>query len=304
MKQALDNVEIQSIETIDGEKLILSTLYVLQGWMNYGATGIEYETVKGYRQHGSTVRDFQLEEREITVQIISLENCTREQYWAERQRLLNIFRPNRGDINELTLTIRYANGTRRSIRCHYTGGLEFSDGVARNDFRLDVTLRLRAFNPIWYDTDTTIIAPSATVDTNLIFPITFPIIFGTAGAAFVTPDLDYQGTWRAYPTITIQGPYLSCRVINTGTLVEFNLLVAIGQGEQRIIRLSETGFFAEDALGNSVMDELDFSSNLIDFFVAPSGEFEGTQTLQAILSGGIAGISAVTFEYNTAYYGI
>lgn len=304
--------EIYSITTIDGETLFFTGEYYLQNPTpaGLGLPPVDYQTRQGYRQQGSSVVAYTLKERPMQLAIVTTSNCNRDEFWRERSRILDYLRPNRGTNglgNELTLTVRRADNTKRSIKCRYNGGLEFGDSdTGENNFNVNEVLRLQAFNPIWYDSAEVTNAPAASVDTDLIFPITFPIVFGSDGAIFITGDLAYEGTWRSYPTITIQGPYSTCRLENTATGTVITLLVSIGVTEQRIITLSEEGFSVADGIGVSKFNELGEGSNLVGFDIRPDSELEDgtTQQLKATLVNGVAGQSSVTFEYFTRYIGI
>ena len=302
--------EVYSLTTIDDRTLFFTGEYFLQSINGLGMPPIDYQTRQGYKQQGSSVVAYSLKERAIQLAITTTTNQERSEFWRERSRILDYLRPNRGTDglgNELTLTIRRADNTKRAIKCRYNGGLEFADNdIQENSFMINEVVRLQAFNPIWYDTAIIDNAPSASVDTDLVFPITFPITFGTEGTVFTTADLTYEGTWRSYPTITIQGPYSTCRLENTGSGAVITLLVPIASTEQRIITLSEEGFSVVDGIGVSKFNELGEGSNLIGFDIRPESELVAgtTQRLKANLVGGVAGASTVTFSYYTRFIGI
>lgn len=302
--------ELISLTTVDGEALFFSGEFFCQAFGGFGMPPISYQTRQGYRQQGSSVVAFTLSERPIQLSIVTTTNQLRSEFWRERSRILDYLRPNRGTDglgNELTLTVRRDDDTKRSIKCRYNGGLEFGDSdIQANDFMVNEVIRLQAFNPIWYDSAVVASAPSASVDTDLVFPITFPITFGSDGAIFITGNLTYEGTWRSYPTITIQGPYSTARLENTATGAVITLLVSIGVTEQRIITLSEEGFSIVDGLGTSKFNELGEGSNLVGMDIRPDSELATgvTQQLKATLVNGVSGQSTVTFEYFSRYIGI
>ena len=116
--------EIQSIETIDGRKLFFTGEYFLRAFANFGIAPVTYITQRGYRQIGTTVRDFTLNPRTIPLSIFTTENTSRTDYWRERARIMDIFRPNRGinRLNKMKLTIRREDDTKRFIYCFYDSG--------------------------------------------------------------------------------------------------------------------------------------------------------------------------------------
>jgi len=304
--------EILSITTVDGQKLPFAGAWLAPGFTNFGAAPVTYQTQSGYRQIGSRVLDYNLSDRRLTVLIRQGDqSITRDDYWIRRAEIINYFRPNRGGGNELILTINRPNNAglrvKRSIRCRYESGLEFEDfDTDVNDFAVDAAISLIAHNPIWYDNEETILTPASGTDDNLVFPITFPIVFGESGLVFNTGDLAYTGSWRAYPKIIMTGPYATVRLENLGTGALIQMRVAIGASLTRTIELSESQFKIYDQSGNSKFSEMDQNSNLKDFYIPTVGEIiaGGSQAIKATLFGGTPSQSIFELRYNTAYYGI
>jgi hypothetical protein len=206
----------------------------------------------------------------------------------------------------LKLTLRREDDSKRFINCFYESGLEFQDdNESENAFRIQTTVNVFCPTPIFYDSAETVISPSAEVASELVFPITFPISFGSSGTVFKSCNLNYEGTWRSYPVITIDGPYTTA----TLTLQPFNIGIllanAIGIGEQRIISLSESNFSIVDENGLDKFSDVQ-SANLVDFNIRPSDQLATgeTQSIDVNLLNGVDGTSAVTIDYNTAYIGI
>lgn len=302
--------EIQTITTVDGKTLALTGDFKLQAFSGYGSAEVQWLTRQGYRQTGQTVYGYSAQPRTISITITSEGQPSREEYWRNRAVLLEYFRPNRGEDdrgNEMTITVirKDDDGSRRSIKAYYAGGLEL-DGDTDNNFIINGNVQMVCYNPIWYDPKSTTVTPDSSSDTDLVFPIEFPIEFGLDGLAFVTDDLAYEGTWRSYPKITLVGPYSSATLENTATGITFQLGVSIDEGESRIITLSEEGFSIVDQDGISRFNELVSGANLVGFNIRPSSELpaDTEQTLKTTLVNGSEGISSVTYEYNTRYWGI
>ena len=66
-----------------------------QGW---GMPGVEWLTQQAPFQHGATVLDYRLQPRTIQL-MVRQSYCSRDDYWAGRQRLIDAVRPNRTPIN-------------------------------------------------------------------------------------------------------------------------------------------------------------------------------------------------------------
>jgi len=312
MKLKQGGIEVISLETRDGMKLPLKGAWLDFGFSNFGAAAIEWQSQTGYKRNGSRIIDYRLLERRFNVLLGGSEvNNQRYEYWNQRAELLNILRPNRGTgHNELTLTIsrldENGNPIKRAINCVYESGAEFEDfDEDSNQFRVTAGLQFIANNPLWFNPASISLELVASTSEDLVFPITFPIIFGASGSVFATGALDYEGTWRAYPTITLEGPYESAQLVDNGTGATITMGVPISAGGSRIIRLSENGFEIVDNLGNSAFSELSSDSNLIDFYIPTVGQVisGGSQSITVTLVGG-DGSSGVTIDYDEMYYGI
>lgn len=306
--QSPRQLEIQKVTTVDGKTLVFSGEFFLPAFANYGHAPVSYVQQRGYRQIGQTVRDFTLDSRTLNLQIFTVTNLSRDDYWRERARIIDVFRPNRGvnRLNKLTLTLALQNGERYKIEAFYAGGLEFQDdNESENSFSFSVGVRLFCPNPIWYAAQGTSIAGIDTGAAGLQFPITFPITFGSAGETLGTGTLNYNGTWRAYPTITLDGPYSTAIITLLPSNTQITLVNPIVTGEQRIITLSESGFTITDGAGADKF--LDISSgNFVDFYLRPTDQLAAgaTQQINTQFLDAVDGVTAVTYQFNEAYIGV
>jgi len=301
--------ELHKFITADGVSLNLSGNVYEMDFGGFGLANFDYQTRSGYKQSGSTEIDFRASDRQFNVNIYRKGMSDRAQYWTERKRLIDIFRPNRG--GQLTMQIITESGEKRSIKCRCNGGVEFSNENANeNNWDLNCALSLVAFDPTWFDSDATLFEPVAESDEQLVFPITFDdenIYFGTSGQIYTTDDITYNGNWRTYPLITITGPYSSCVLTNTSNDVEIQLLTAIATGEQRIINTEPGNVYVIDENGDSVINELSKDSNFVDFAVFPDSELPSGAPAQQILAritGAVVGETTFSVQYYERYIGI
>ncbi len=296
--------DVLNIETADGLSLFVpdGVVFVLsQG--NYGAPPTQFQTRRGYRQIGETELDYTLDPRNITLTLKRNPACTRQEYWDNRAELHEFLRPNRN--GPLTLTIRQPDGNRRSLVVRADPGLEFPpEPPDENHWDVQEVLDFIAFDPIWFDPAETVFAPAASTDTDLVFPITFPIVFGVSGVLFSTGLFTYSGTWKTYPTMTLTGPYTRVTITNIQSVIALTMNVAIGVGEQRIITLTPGNQSIVDANGVNRFSELGPGSNLIDFNIRPDPEVvDGKQEIRAEFTDG-TGSSAFRLEFNTRHFAI
>jgi hypothetical protein len=302
--------ELYQFKTADNVTLNLSGHVWMQDFGGFGLANFDYQTRVGYKQTGSTEIDFRGTDRSFNVNIYRRGIANRADYWTERKRLIDIFRPNRGGL--LTMTIITETGVKRSIKCRLSGGLEFTgESGNENNWDFNLTLAVIAFDPTWYNTDETLFTPTATSDEQLVFPVTFDginqITFGTSGQVFTTSVLVYEGNWRSYPLMTIDGPYQSVTITNTANDAIIQLLSSIATGQQRIINTEPGNIYVIDENGDSAINELSKNSNFVDFAILPESEYPDgitSQEISANLVGAVVGQSGFTVQYNERFIGI
>ena len=168
---------------------------------------------------------------------------------------------------------------------------------------IDESIKFVAFNPIWFDPVPEVVGQNIIVATSLIFPITFPITFSAAAGVFQT-NIAYAGSWYAYPTITLTGPYNSATITNLTTGVTFFMSVPLAVGQQRIITTTPGAISILDQNGVNCFGELGPTSNLTDFNLRPAPEAPGGVNNIYIALNGASGNAAVSLSYNTNFIGI
>lgn len=294
--------ETLSFETADGLSLILSNqVFVYETFPgNFGAPPTNFITRSGYKQDGSTEISFTLQPRDFDIDFWRAPACSRDEYWSNRAALLEIFRPNRN--GQLTFSVNRQDGTQRSLKVRATPGPSFQS-QRTNDFNVRETLSFIAFDPVWYDPSDNISTLAPSVSSDLVFPITFPIVFGPSGVLFTT-SITYTGTWKSYPTLTLTGPYTSATISNVTTGVSIFLTVPILAGESRVLDLTPGSQSLVDGNGDDAFGDLGPTSNLVDFNLRPDPEVSGgIQTVEAVFYGG-SGASVFSINYHNRYIGI
>lgn len=296
--------DVIHIETFDGDELFFTGEdFKLLAYGNLGAPPTEYLTRRGYKQHGVTELDFLLNPRTIIVQLWRSAALDRQTYWDNRKELHDFLRPNRN--GPFTFTIRTPNGDERSTTVRAEPGLVFPPTPDLNDWTVNEQLDFVAFNPLFRNAAQDVIALSSSVQTELVFPITFPISFGTSGVYLTTGTITYEGTWKAYPTITLTGPYTRAVIINQETGVSIYMSVAIAAGEQRIITLTPGQQSITDADGNNKFSDLGAGANLVDFALLPDPEVaDGQQEITIQLVDGVNGQSAASLSYYEQFFAL
>lgn len=291
------------IQTADGNELFFGDVDVkLLTYGNLGAPPTEFLTRRGYKQDGATEVDFLLQPRSISVQLWRAPTCDRQIYWDNRRALHDFLRPNRN--GPLTFTLRTPDGSLRSIIVRADPGLTFPPEQGDNSWNVDAPLDFIAFDPLFFDTEATVLALTGATQTQLVFPITFPISFGTSNEQFTTGDITYTGTWKEYPIFTLTGPYSSATLTNLTTGVSIFMSVAIAAGEQRIINLTPGEQSITDENGNNRFSDLGPGSNLVEFNLRPDPEVEdGVQEIAITMIDG-TGDSAASMTYRNRYFAL
>lgn len=297
--------DVIHIATADGNELFFTDQeFKLLAYGNLGAAPTEFITRRGYKQDGATEVDFLLQPRTISVDLYRSKACDRQTYWDNRLALHEFLRPNRN--GPITFTLRTPNGNLRSIIVRADPGMTLpSTEQSNNNWDLRESFDFIAFDPLFFASAQSVIVLSSTTQTELVFPITFPITFGTSGVYLTTGSITYAGTWKSYPIITLTGPYTRAVITNQTTGVSIYLSVAILAGEQRIINLTPGAQSITDQDGNNRFSDQGAGSNLIDFAILPDPEVAGgVQEITIQLVDGVPGTSTATLSYYERFFGL
>lgn len=273
-----------------------------------GMPPIEYITQTGPFQHGESTLDYRLKPR--VIQLLHRENsCSREDYWDNRANWLNMLRPNRSatGVYRLGKLRKYLpDGTVRDIDVRLAEGPIFSPRSLDqwDEYGITETLRFVAPDPTFYDPTASEHVWELTVGEHLIFPITFPIKFGSL---VIDTDIAivYSGTWITYPTITIDGPMEGPIISNLTTGETIHLAYNVATGETITIDLGFGNKTVTSSTGANLIGSVTSDSDLATFHVAPAPEASGgINTVNVIGIGAVIGVSAVTMCFYTRYIGI
>lgn len=296
--------DVIHIETADGNELFFTDQNVkLLAYGNLGAPPTNFITRKGYKQNGVTEVDYLLQPRNITVELWRSGDCDRQTYWDNRRELHDFLRPNRN--GPLTFTIRTPNGDLRSIVVRADPGMVFPAQPNNNNWALQESFDFIAFDPTFFNSAEAVLTLTAATQLQLIFPITFPITFGTSDEFLSSGVINYAGTWKSYPTITLTGPYTRAVITNQATGVTIFMSVAILAGQQRIINLTAGEQSITDANGNNKFSDLGVGTNLINFALLPDPEVpDGEQEITIQLVNGVAGQSGASLSYYERFFAI
>lgn len=268
-----------------------------------GLPPIDYITQRGPSQHGATVTDFFLLPRVIQL-LVRNQACDRNGYWTQRAALLNGLRPNRQltptGVQPGQLKFRYANGTQRAFDVFLTEGPRFEPRQPSrwDEWAFQEVLRFTAFNPVAYNPGGH--ATSFLIPLQLVFPITFPIVFGGLND---TEIITYTGTWLEYPTITLTGPMDGPVITNLATGEVIALDYNIPAGVTVTITLTYGNKTVTDNLGNNLIGTVTPGSDLATWHLAPDPEAPGGVNPVNVSAGSVGAPADATITWYERYIG-
>ena len=248
---------------------------------------VEYQTTQGYKQHGVTVLDWRLQTRTISFafEVYALDRLG---YWQARERLIATLRPNLGVVTYRQIL---PDGRRRDIDGWLQPGLALAEVASGRSF--DAAFSLTCPEPSFYDPAVQTATLAAQSLSAFVLPFAVPDDMWLGGTTQLYTTLTTEGTWRAYPTITIQGPYARLNLANDTTGATFTLGTALAAGDTLLVDLTPG---AQTIQRNGVvsLDELE-DGNLVDWHLVP-----GDNTLHG--SGtGLTGATGITVQWSTRY---
>lgn len=289
--------------------------YVMS-FSGFGSAPIQYITQRGPNQDGETVRDFNLTPR--VVQLLERHQFRdRGAWWDGRAAILNDLRPNRQltatAVARGVLRIVTANGDVRDLNVFIQDGPRFE---ARNvdawdEWAFEEVLRFIAHDPLWFNPTRVDLTLAFSLASDLVFPITFPIQFGS-GDIDVSVNLDYVGTWASLPVIVIVGPIEDLIIDNVTTGETLRLLQNIGPARTVTIDLSFGQKTIIDDLGNNLLGSLSTDSDLGTWHIAPTPEApqvtgQPRPTARNVIrlrGSNPTGTTSVQVRYFNRYFGI
>ena len=294
--------------TPDGRLYPLHTPHEFGRWVisfsGLGTPPVEYITERGPFQHGATARDYFLRPRVVQL-LIRQAFCDRLDWWAGRAALLNEIRPNRQATPTAVapgeLRFMETDGTLRSLNVFIQEGPRFEPRQS-DQWAFQEVLRFIAYDPVVFDPTQATAAFPVALESDLVFPITFPIRFGS-GDLDETFNVTYPGTWLSFPVITIVGPIELPRLDNVTTGEKLQFGTNIAPGTTVTIELTEGNKTIVDQLGNNLIGQLSSDSDLGTFHLAPDPEAPLGVNVLRLRGTNPTGATAVSLAYFERYFG-
>lgn len=273
----------------------------------FGTPPIEYITQRGPFQDGESVKDFFLRPR--IVQMLLRQNFPdRDAWWDGRAAILNEIRPNRQATATAvvtgTLRMVLTDGSVRDLSVFIQEGPRFEPRQIGqwDEWSFQEILRFVAHNPIAFDPSLITFSFTITLDSDLVFPITFPIQFGS-GEVDLTPNINYTGTWLSLPIIVITGPLEDVRIDNVTTNEKLQLSADVNPGQIVTIDTTYGVKTVTDNFGNNLIGILTSDSDLATFHIAPDPEAPLGVNAMQLQGKHPSAATKVEILYFTRFYG-
>lgn len=304
--------EVTTYISPDGIEYPFHTPHNLGRWIisesGWGTPPINYVTQRGPFQNGVTVKDFFLQPRVIQL-LIRQGFCDRDALWVGRAGLLDEIRPNRQTIATAVvpgeLRRAFADGRVRSLEVFIAEGPRFEPTQVNvwDEFAFQEVLRFIAHNPVVFDPTRNDVNFTIVLDSDLVFPITFPIQFGS-GEVDDTLNINYVGTWESLPIIVITGPIEQPRIDNVTTGEKLQFSIDISPGQIVTIDLSYGSKTVIDNTGANLIGGLTADSDLATFHIAPTPEAPLGVNAMRLRGQHATGATSVQIRYFDRFFGI
>lgn len=228
-----------------GEKIYIGTSkpFILQLFDT--STGANIQTQKAPFQDGQTYIDALLEPRSISVTVAIVAN-TDEELFEKRQVLSRVFNPKLGPG---TLRYEYPGGTREVKAVAETPPI-FPSGKENKSTGFQRTLvNLLCPDPLWFDPTEELLTMASFVG-GMLFPMSFPLSFGTVGQ---TLFVENKGDIKTPIFLTFKGPLKNPILENKTTGEKLKITQTIPSGERLEINTAfgQKSVRRIDASGNS-----------------------------------------------------
>jgi len=302
-----DVAHLQAVRGQDAFSLMSAGIHLL-GYGGWGNTPAQQFLERGPLQHGATRTDYRLTERTGQL-LLGLEASTPERMDALRDTMYEIFRPDA----ELTLVF-----TRHDRRVRAFDGV-VGDGLPMDSSELErvwhrgrwrwlrkTAVELLCADPTAYDPDTRTVRFGVAASGNgTPIPTPIPTPIG-ASSKQDGQRMDYAGTVRAYPIITLVGPMANPTIhsLTTSERLTFTDLI-LGANERVVIDCRYGKKTIVDSANVSRFAALAEGSDLATFHLAPATRVGAArENVISVVATGTGPTSDLKIDYHERFAGV
>lgn len=252
------------------------------------------------QQHGDTDIDYRLEPR-LFREAFLINPDSLSAHYDRRKSVLRIFRPS---LNPIKLRWTLDNGDVRQIDCHYSGGAKFASSD-RKGFTQKLVAEFRAADPVFYHPNAiSVVYNVGSGSGGFIYPLVFPVSFG-GSTVNQTTTIEYDGTFREYPIITIVGPVTDPVVTNQATSDKLDFTgITISAGDYYTIDLRYGYKTVVNAAGTNKIADLTNDSDLTTFSLEADPDVADGLNPIKVTGSAANSVTSITLTYYNRYVGI
>lgn len=285
----------------------------MEGW---GMPAAEIAETRGPFQHGSDPLTIRMPKREI-VMSIRHNGCNRNEYWGNREGLIDALRLNRTSLNNPSpgkLRWYRADGKIRQADVLILQGPKFNPSTSGwDEYNYTDELRFLAHNPILYDprqVTESFDDLGCTIIEELVMPFSFgggSVVFGgtTCNATNIL-SVNYMGNWQEYPTIELYGPADNFSITHgqTGLKIELEDYSVLAGDKVTFDLLYGRKFVTLFSTGENLLGYISEDSSLGSFAIEPDPVVAGGINDFTVSIDNGTGDTLVIFKYYNRFIAI
>lgn len=268
---------------------------------NLGAASATRITERSPAQDGDTDIDRVLSARIMPIIVQAIPNATYT-YHEIRQLINKLFKATNANM---TLGIKFATGELYEIGVKSVGGVEMPINLANHSV-LKIGVTLRAANPTFYNPVQQLINFGLTGAGATLVPTAIPMEIG-GSLLDQTVILNYAGTYRDFPVITINGPITDPVLYNLTTGLKIDLTgINIGSGSYYTIdlRFGRKAVYRNGDPNDNRIYEVTSDSNLASFAIEADPDVPSGVNVFRVTATGLTNATALYIQYYNRFDGI
>lgn len=270
---------------------------VLQNWSNFAMPDISFIEDRGPNQHGSTVRDYRLQPRTITMKWFG-QNCNGMQ--CEYADIVEAIRPTHDNypgylrvINQDTSLLEIP----ARIQTNPSGNWNIDNGLRLT--QVNDNVQFYCADPVWRDANLQSVSAEIEVDDSCL-DLCLPACIGN-GILSAEIEVCYNGTWRGDQiTFTINGPLDTPTIYNSNNDQTIQLNYNIASNDTVTITILPESATVTSTINGNIIGTVTNISDLVFFTLEP----RQTNTIEFSGANGVEGTSAITMDYYIRYLSV
>ena len=269
----------------------------LQSWQKFGMPDVNFIEDRGPNQHGSTVRDYRLQPRNITLEWYG-RNCNGKQ--CEYADVVEAIRPTH-DNSPGYLRVINQDTSLLEIPARFQTGIDGSWNISSGLTPKQVmdTLQFYCADPVWRDATQQSVSAEVTVEDSCL-DMCLPACLGS-DLLSAEIEVCYNGSWKGDQiTFTLTGPLDTPTITNetNGRIIELNYNIAAN--DIVTITILPESATVESSINGNILGTVTNISDLVFFTLEP----RKTNTITFTGANGVEGSSAIAMSYYIRYLSV